>query len=152
MRENHPIDRLVVALEDEVSASIVSTMQASVERLAGRRTWVLGPPVFLDQSDEHGSHWVGFGLMLHTALPPWGEQIDPQVDRAHLEEVKELLGEVCRISDEYGASFQAEYAGELVGMVESGQMDSGLEVALIGEWERVLNAASPRGMTPGSSA
>ena len=143
MRENHPTDRLVVVLEGEASASIVSAMQMSIEKLAGRRAWVLGPPVFLDQSDEYGSHWVGFGLMLYTALPPWREEIDPQVDRAHLEEVKELVGELCRISDEYGASFQVEYASELVGTVESGQMDSGLEVTLIGEWERVINSANP---------
>jgi hypothetical protein len=117
-------------------------MQMSAETLAGRRAWVLGPPVYLDQSDERG-HWVGFGLSLYTALPPWGEEIDPQVDRAHLEEVKELVGEICRISDEYGASFQVEFASELVGMVESGHMDSGLEVTLIGEWERVLNSAKP---------
>jgi hypothetical protein len=73
MQENHPVDRLVVALEGEVTASIVRAMQISKERLAGRRTWVLGPPVLLDQSDEHGSRWVGFGLLLYTALPPWGE-------------------------------------------------------------------------------
>ncbi|WP_328474677.1 hypothetical protein OHA21_15845 [Actinoplanes sp. NBC_00393] len=45
----------------------------------------------------------------------------------HLEEVKELVGEVCRLSDEFGASFQFEYTGEFVGTVESGRMDSGLE-------------------------
>ncbi|MBG0569016.1 hypothetical protein [Actinoplanes aureus] len=79
--------------------------------------------------------------MLYTARPPWGEELDPQVDRAHLEEVKELLGEVCRISEQNGVSFQVEYAGELNGTVESGRMDFGLRETLIGEWERALNSA-----------
>jgi hypothetical protein len=61
----------------------------------------------------------------------------------HLEEVKELIGEVCRLSDEHHASFQFEYAGEFVGMVESGRMDSGLEDTLVGEWERAIGRAKP---------
>ncbi|MEU4619617.1 hypothetical protein AB0G04_06530 [Actinoplanes sp. NPDC023801] len=141
MREEHPIDRLVVALEGEAPESLVTAMRESAIQLAGRRSWVLGPPQFIDQSDEYGTRWFGFGLSLYTALPPWGAEIDPQVDRAHLEEVKELLTEVCGISEKSGASFQVEYAGELNGMVESGEMDSGLKETLIGEWERALDAA-----------
>ncbi|GIE60643.1 hypothetical protein BJY16_005339 [Actinoplanes octamycinicus] len=138
------MDRLVVALEGNPTTSILSAMRASAERLAGRRGWVIDPPRFLDQSDASGARWVGFGLQLYTALPPWGDEIDPGVDRAHLEEVKELAGEVCRLSEEHGVSFQVEFAGELVGMVERGRMDSGLEDTLIGEWERTLNHAKRR--------
>ena len=144
MREDHPVDRLVVALEGDPTTSILGAMGASAERLAGRRTWVIDPPNFLDQSDESGARWAGFGLRLYTALPPWGDEIDPQVDRAHLEEVKELVGEVCRLSEAHGASFQVEYAGEFVGMVETGRMDSGLKDTLIGEWERTINLAKRR--------
>ncbi|GGN65393.1 hypothetical protein GCM10010112_26720 [Actinoplanes lobatus] len=141
MREDHPVDRLVVALEGDATASMVQVMRASAQRFADRRAWVLGPPSFLDRSDEPGDRWVGFGLRIYTALPPWGDEIDPQVDRAHLEEVKELVAEICRISEEHCASFQVEYAGEFIGMVESGRMDSGLADNLIGEWERVIDAA-----------
>ncbi|MBG0564315.1 hypothetical protein [Actinoplanes aureus] len=143
MREDHPVDQLVVALEGDPAASIVSAMRVSAQRLADQRDWVIDPPSFVDQSDESGARWVGFGLRLYTALPPWGDDIDPQVDRAHLEEVKELIGEICRLSDEYHASFQFEYASEFVGMVESGRMDSGLEDSLIGEWERAINRVKP---------
>ena len=145
MREDHPVDRLVVALEGNPTASIVDAMLASAQRLAGQRTWVISPPQFLDQSDESGTRWVGFGLQLYTALPPLGDELDPQADSAHLGEVKELVGEVCRLSDECGASFQFEYANEFIGMVEAGRMDSGIEDTFIGEWERALNRTEPFG-------
>ncbi|GGR48583.1 hypothetical protein GCM10010168_79380 [Actinoplanes ianthinogenes] len=144
MREDHPVDQLVVALEGNPDGSIVDAMSASVQRLAGQRTWVVDPPELLDQLDESGVRWVGFGLRIYTALPPWGEEIDPQVDSAHLEEVRELTGEACRLSDEYDASFQVEYSGELVGIVESGRMDSGLTDTLIGEWERTIATRTGR--------
>ena len=85
---------------------------------------------------------MGFVLSIYTALPPWGEDLDRQVDRDHLEEVKELVREVCRISDEHNVSFIFDLAGESIGMVESGQMDNSLEVGLIGEWERALRESS----------
>lgn len=77
-------------------------------------------------------------LSIYTALPPWDEDLDRQVDRDHLEEIKELMREVCRISDQHNVSFVLEFAGESIGLVESGQMDNLLEFGLIGEWERIL--------------
>jgi hypothetical protein len=142
---DHPVDRLVVALEGDPTASIVDAMLASAQRLAHRRNWVISPPQFLDQSDDSSARWVGFGLQLYTALPPWGDEIDPQVDSAHLEEVKELVGEICRLSGNWGASFQFEYANEFIGMVEAGRMDSGIAETLIGEWERAINRAKTSG-------
>lgn len=138
MRDEHPVDRLVVALEGDPATPVVSAMRVSAEQLTERRPWILGPPRLLDQEDDTGTRWAGFGLRLYTALPPWGDEIDPAVDRAHLEEVKELIGTVCRLSADHGAAFQVEFAGEFVGMIESGRMDSGLADTLIGEWEQVL--------------
>ncbi|GIF42310.1 hypothetical protein [Actinoplanes xinjiangensis] len=145
MREDHPVDRLVVALAGDPTAPIVDMMLASAQRLADRRTWVISAPRFLDRSDDSGARWVGFGLQIYTALPPWGDEIDPQVDSAHLEEVKELVAEICRLSDEGGVSFQLEYANEFIGMVEAGRMDSGIAETLIGEWERAINRAKNSG-------
>jgi hypothetical protein len=145
VREDHPVDRLVAALEGDPTASVVDAMLASAQRLAGGRNWVISPPRFLDQSDDSSARWVGFVLQLYTALPPWGNEIDPQVDSAHLEEVKELVGEICRLSDDWGASFQFEYANEFIGMVEAGRMDSGITETLIGEWERAINRAQASG-------
>jgi hypothetical protein len=141
VREDHPVDRLVVALAGDPTAPIVDMMLASAQRLADRRIWVISAPRFLDQSDDSGARWVGFGLQVYTALPPWGDEIDPQVDSAHLEEVKELVAEICRLSDDGGVSFQLEYANEFIGTVEAGRMDSGIADILIGEWERAINRA-----------
>ncbi len=82
---------------------------------------------------------MGLVLSIYTALPPWGQDLDRQVDRDHLEEVKELIGEVCRLSVGHHVSFVVDLAGESIGMVESGHLDTSLEVGLISEWERVLS-------------
>ncbi|WP_436534812.1 hypothetical protein [Actinoplanes sp. HUAS TT8] len=63
MRDDHPLDQLLAALEGEPAAPIVSAMRASAERLADRRTWVIGPPSLLDQPDEDGTRWVESGRM-----------------------------------------------------------------------------------------
>jgi hypothetical protein len=65
--------------------------------------------------------------------------VDRAIDRAHLDEVKELLGEICRISGECHVSFTVDFAGESIGVVEEGRMDESLKIGLIGEWERVLD-------------
>lgn len=139
MREDHPIDRLTVTVEGTVPASVATSMQALSHRLAGRRQWVLGPPELFDESDVHGGRSLGFALSIYTAQPPWGEGMDCAIDRAHLDEVKDLLGEICRISGERDVSFVVEFAGESVGAVEEGRLDRSLEVGLIGEWQRVLD-------------
>jgi hypothetical protein len=139
MREDHPIDRLVVAVAGDVPGSLATAMRASARQLASRRSWILGPPEFFDEPGSRDGHSVGFVLSIYTARPPWGGDLDRQLDRDHLEEVKELIREVCRISDEHNVSFVFDFAGESIGMVELGQMDNSLNVGLIGEWERILN-------------
>jgi hypothetical protein len=138
MRDDHPIDRLVVAVEGDVPASVAGALRASARELAGRRSWILGPPEFFDASAAGGRRSVGLVLSLYTALPPWGEELDRQTDHAHLAEVKDLIGEVMRISAEHDVPFDVDFAGESIGTVESGRMDNSLEVGLIGEWERIL--------------
>jgi len=139
MRKDHPIDRLVATVDGTVSASVANSMQALSEQLASRRQWVLGPPELFDESDVRDGRSLGFMLSIYTARPPWDEGMDRAIDRAHLDEVKELLGEICRISGERNVSFIVDFAGESIGTVGEGHMDESLEVGLIGEWERVLD-------------
>src|SRR5688572_28866125 len=133
MLKDHPIDRLVTTVEGAVPASVANSMQALSEQLANGRQWVLGPPELFDESDARGGRSLGFALSIYTARPPWGEGMDRTVDRAHLDEVKELLGGICRISGESNVSFIVDFAGESIGVVENGRMDESLEVGLIGE-------------------
>lgn len=139
MREDHPIDRLAVAVEGTAPASVANSMRVLSQQLAGRRQWVLGPPEPFDESDVRDGRSLGFVLSMYTARPPWDKRLDRTIDRAHLDEVKELLGEICRISGEHRVSFVVEFAGESIGTVEEGRMDEPLEIGLIGEWERVLD-------------
>jgi hypothetical protein len=139
MREDHPIDRLVAKVEGTVPASVANSMQVLSQQLAVRRQWVLGPPELFDESDGRDGRSLGFVLSIYTARPPWGEGMDRTIDRAHLDEVKELLGAICRISGERHVSFVVDFAGESIGTVEEGRMDESLEIGLVGEWERVLD-------------
>jgi hypothetical protein len=139
MREDHPIDRLVATAEGAVPASVVNSMRVLSRELASRRQWVLGPPELFDESDARDGRSLGFVLSIYTARPPWDKRMDRVIDRAHLNEAKELLGEICRISGELHVSFVVDFAGESIGTVEEGRMDESLEVGLIREWERVLN-------------
>lgn len=133
--EDHPTDPFVVLVEGTAAASVADAVRALSEQLADRRRWVIGPPELLDDPDA-----VGIVLSLYNARPPWDTRIETATDRAHLEEVKELLGEFCRISREQDVSFVVDYMSESIGFIEDGRMDLMLESGLIGEWERVLAA------------
>ncbi|MFC7759602.1 hypothetical protein ACFQY4_17500 [Catellatospora bangladeshensis] len=139
MRDDHPIDRLVAKVEGTAPASVANSMRVSSEQLASRRQWVLGPPELFDESDVRDARSLGLALSIYTARPPWGEGLDRTIDRAHLSEVRELLGEICRISSEHHVSLVVDFAGESIGTVEQGRMNESLEIGLIGEWERVLD-------------
>jgi hypothetical protein len=139
VREDHPIDRLVATVEGTVPASVANSMQVLAQQLANTRQWVLGPPELFDDLDVHGGRSLGLVLSIYTARPPWDERLDRTTDRAHLDEVKELLAEICRISGEGHISFVVDLAGESIGTVEEGRLDKSLEIGLIGEWERVMD-------------
>lgn len=139
MREDHPVDHLVFVVEGPASASVAALIEQLVRELCDRRSWTIRPPELVDELHSYGRS-VGLALSIYSALPPWRAELDPAVDRAHVEEAKELAGEICRISDEHGVSFDVELAGEQIGSVESGQMDHSLKVGLFAEWERMLNS------------
>ncbi|WP_327011975.1 hypothetical protein OHA72_50350 [Dactylosporangium sp. NBC_01737] len=142
MREEHPIDNLVVVVEGKASDAVTTALRSSADGLAGRRSWVLGPPEFCDESSGGiGSRIVGLALSVHATLPPWGEELDGQVRRAHLEEVQEVLGEVCRISERHNVSFDVYYGPELVGSVEDGRTDDSLLVGLVGGWKDAIDGS-----------
>ncbi|BCY10631.1 hypothetical protein [Actinoplanes sp. L3-i22] len=132
MRDEHPIDRLFVTVEGPLPPAVADALRAAADELAGRRSWVLGPPRFAD----------GLVLSIYTARPPWGAELDREVDRAHLDEVKELLGAACRISADHDVALMVALAGEDIGEIESGVLDRMLADGLLGEWERVVNSAN----------
>jgi hypothetical protein len=140
MREDHPIDQLVVLVEGEASTSIASSVGVAARELADQRQWTVAPPGLVDETGVGGGRVVGLVLSIFRALPPWDEELDQDVDRANLEEVKRLVEKVCRISSEHEVTFTVEFAGELAGLIEAGHMDDGIATGLIGEWERTLNA------------
>ncbi|MEU8616424.1 hypothetical protein [Streptomyces sp. NPDC048623] len=142
MREDHPVDLLLVSLDAAPNDSAVTPLRPVVEGLARLRPWVIEPPRFVDEVDAEGRRTVGLTLSLFTALPPWRDEIDEAVDRAHLEEVKLVIHEMCRISAEVGVTFTVYLAGVLVGQIDHGEMDSLLRIGLIGEWERILEGYS----------
>ncbi|GAA2588178.1 hypothetical protein GCM10010435_78180 [Winogradskya consettensis] len=134
MHEHHPIDQLVASTERAATASVADALRASSQHMADRRKWILGPPELLDDGRS-----LGFVLSISTARPPWGEWLDRTIDRAHLDEAKDLLVEICRVSGDHDVPFAVDFAGEPIGRIDGGRMDESLAVGLIGEWERVLD-------------
>ncbi|MEU0561103.1 hypothetical protein [Dactylosporangium sp. NPDC006015] len=142
MREEHPIDSLVVVVEGEASDAVKAALRSSADELAGRRSWLLGPPEFCDEpGGVVGARISGLALYVHSTLPPWGEELDGQVRRAHLEEVNEVMGEVGRISERHDVSFDVYFGPELVGSVEDGRVDDSLLIGLVGGWEAAIDGS-----------
>jgi hypothetical protein len=60
MRDDHPIDRLVVTVQGTVSASVADSMGALSQQWDGRRQWLLGQPELFDGPDvRNGRSLVG---------------------------------------------------------------------------------------------
>ena len=133
MRDGHPVDFLAVMVEGPPEPSIAAAMRAVTADLAGRRTWTLGPPRLLDGPSPR------IELAIYSARPPWGAELDPDVDRAHLDEVKELFRAFGPISADHRCSLEVELGGETIGFIESGVLDSMLADSLLAEWERHLD-------------
>jgi hypothetical protein len=144
VHQDHPIDHLVATVAGTPApASVADSIQALSQHWADRRQWVLGPPELVDDLDGRGWRSLGFALPVRAARPPWRGKID----RAHLDEAKEFLGAICRVSSVQNVTFAIDFAGETIGGIEDGVMDESVERDLIGEWERVLDghAGSPAG-------
>lgn len=80
----------------------------------------------------------GGSFEVYSALPPWGAKLPLETDRAHYQEVEEVVSELCRLSRDFGMSFQLQLDGTVVGGVRDGSMDRMLDQGLMQPWKQAL--------------
>lgn len=140
---NHPKQKLVFYISDDISNETdVVAMRDVVMELARSRSWVIGPPVFLDESEDDPEagelRTVGGFIELFSALPPWGETLPEALDRAHFEEVKATIDAMAVFSKESNHEIAFELDGAQIGWIERGIVDNSLREGLLVEWQRTL--------------
>jgi hypothetical protein len=132
---NHPIVPLLAFVDCDVDERQVAMLAALADELAtARDDWVLGPPRFVDETDEVGDRTVGIVHMLYSAFDETRAPLDEDLDRKHLGEVRELVEGLRRVTAGTGIEMGLELDGDSVGWVEQGEMTGDLRVGLLEAW------------------
>ena len=139
----HAKQKLLFYISDDIdNEEDVLAMRDVVREVAASRKWVIAPPVFLnevEEDDEAGSlRTVGGFFELYSALPPWGDALPKEIDRAHLEEVKSVLDALAGFSTATGHEIAFELDEAQIGWIENGVIDNSLREGLLAEWEKSL--------------
>lgn len=144
--ENHPIQSFLFYLSGDVDEVVVTNLRELIEQLAKKRRWTIRPPQFVDSTEEPADpsrdesiRTVGAVLRVYSALPPWGDRLPPEVDRAHLEEVESVIDALSRFSSNTGHEIAVELDGAQLGWIEKGSPDRSLAEGLLYEWRNNLS-------------
>ena len=97
---DHPIQQLLFYLDGDFDYADIARLHAVVIAEGRHRNWTLGPPTFIDATDSEGVRTVGGVLRISSAFPPWGERLCLVVDRAHLVEVRHMIGPTSQETDD----------------------------------------------------
>jgi hypothetical protein len=148
LHADHPQIPLLFFIEGSKEADVgAALMQETIDALARSRTWALGPPRFINEtelSDRPGElprRIVGGVLDLYSAFPPWGGQLPSQVDRQQLQDAEAVVDAMTEFSAGTGHSIIFMYEGEDIGAIDAGDPDDGLTEGLLGEWRRALDGS-----------
>ena len=138
-----PKQRLLFYISDGIHhEDDVAAMERVISGVAASRGWVVGPPVFVNESvedDEAGSlRTVGGFIDMYSGLPPWGDVLSREIDRAHLSEVKAIIGALAEFSQRTAHEIAFELDGAQIGWIEKGVVGRSLREGLIEEWEKTL--------------
>ncbi|MCC6996750.1 MAG: hypothetical protein IT370_19210 [Deltaproteobacteria bacterium] len=152
----HPTVQLLFYIHDDVNPLLVESMRQLVSDLGTSRTWLLEPPAFVDATDALEAadnpedlplHTVGGLLEQHSLLPPWGDDVPPEVDRTMFEETRATIAALSAFSARHGVEIALELHDEFIGAITGGVPDDAILEGLLGEWERALGTP-PTAMTP----
>src|SRR5262245_57266167 len=143
--QSYPVQRLVFFVAQDLDDAIRREIPRFVEALAASRSWVIGPPRPIDDVDPPDDPSVdlpietlGGELEIYSALGP--VRLPREIDLRHLEEVTSLVEAVKKLSKDTGLTFDFELDGTYVGAVSDGKADRTLQVGLLDEWRRHLQA------------
>jgi len=133
---------LIFFVAQDASDEIRLSVKQLVERLAGKRSWAVSPPSFVDTEDDVRPHdedipdaTIGGCLKVYSVS---SSELARDLDLAILHDVEEVVAEVQALSEGESISFEFELDGKFVGAIDDGQIDNGLSEGLLGEWRRHL--------------
>ena len=134
--EKQKICKLLFFVAQEFEDSLIDEVEELIQGLAASREWLLGPPAFVSEEDNNEIYILGGLFSLYSAYAP--TKLPEEVDRIHLEEVKEIVRQVQGFSAERKLTFTFELDQEEVGEIKDGKLDEALQVVLLEEWEKAL--------------
>lgn len=150
VQSDHPRRNFVWRVEGPTDIDAeAERLERLIDRLAATRTWTIAPPEFIDDEDPGDENFpplriIGGVLEIYSGLPPWGERLPTDVDRAQLEEVRSVVDALREFSAARDLTIALELDGDSTGWIERGNPDELITVALLGEWERVLRERESR--------
>jgi hypothetical protein len=144
VEHDHPKQRLLFFVAQDVDGGIRQNVRDFVNQLALRRDWLNGAPRFVNSraqpEDASGGDMpvetVGGYIDIYSALPPW--TLPREVDIQHLDEVTDLVNALCDFSRQHRLVFELELDGTFVGAITDGEVDRLIAEGLLGEWRRQL--------------
>src|SRR6266581_7595382 len=133
---NHPKRKLLFFVAQDLDDRIRANVREFVLGLASLRSWLNGPPRFVNSREEpldtsRGDlpvETIGAYVEIYSALPPW--TLPRDINLQHFDEVTALLKALCDFSRQHSLPIEFELDGELIGAVEDGEMDRSLSEGL----------------------
>jgi hypothetical protein len=143
---DHPRQTFLFALDEDYTLEDETGMKALVAEIAASRTWVLGPPDYVDQSettewdeaDDKPIRTVGGAFELYSGHPPWGDKLPREIDRRHFDEVEAVVNALVEFTRLRQIEVTLELDGKWVGQIVKGVPDDLVTDTLLGEWRRSL--------------
>jgi hypothetical protein len=142
---NHPKQRLLFFVAQDIDSEIQKKVRSFIDKLARSREWVIRPPKIVDSSVDDGSLeidspvvTVGGYVEIYSAFP--GTDLPKDIDRQHLEEVEYLIEQIRKFSENNMLAFEFELDRNFVGSIEDGVLDRTLREGLLGEWRKQLES------------
>jgi hypothetical protein len=136
-----PRDELLFYLSDDIDAAMVDRMRLLVHGLAQVRSWQIGPPVFIDETEGPSTgedapvRTVG-GVL--TIAKPTKEPTGRAAERAHYDEVATVVEALRAMTAECHTEVELQLGRVYVGDIREGVISRTLQIGLLDEWARLL--------------
>ena len=100
---NSPIQKLLFFVAQDFEDSLVEIIERFVQDLSRSRDWSVAAPVFVNESADEVITLGGY-LSIYSALPP--HDLPTELDRRNLDEVKDLISGLRKLSQEQDIDFE----------------------------------------------
>lgn len=132
-KKDHPQQALTFRAKSPGRVEARASIEANYASLVASRNWTIGPPLLSWEQDRlEGVLW------LHSALPPWGDELPIEDDEDELEEARALVKFLEAASVQAKVEIDMELDSDFVGEIADGHADDGIQEILLGEWARML--------------